>query len=164
MDLITPDFGLVFWQTLILLVVLLILGKFAWKPILHAIQEREKDVEAALQAAEAAKVLVAQVQADKDALLETAHKEREKLIEEALAAKNVILEEAKAEANMVSRKAIEQTKLLLEREREGALAALKDEVATLSVQIAEKLLQSELQPKSTQEKLVQQLIKEAHWG
>ena len=81
-----------------------------------------------------------------------------------MAAKNVILEEAKAEANMVSRKAIEQTKLLLEREREGALAALKDEVATLSVQIAEKLLQSELQPKSTQEKLVQQLIKEAHWG
>ena len=164
MDLITPDFGLIFWQTVTLLAVLLILGKFAWKPILNAIQEREGNIEAALQAAEAAQELVAQVQADKAALLKTVHKEREKIIEEAVATKNAIIEAAKVEADKVSKKAIEQTKLLLKREKEDTLATLKNEVATLSVQIAEKLLQNELQQKTTQEKLVQRLIKEAHWN
>ena len=164
MDLITPDFGLVFWQTVTLLVVLLILGKFAWKPILNAIQERERNIEAALQAAEEAKNMVVQAQIDKEVLLKNAQKEREGLIEEAIAAKNAIIEGAKVEADKVSKKAIEQTKLLLAREKEGALAELKNEVATLSVKIAEQLLQNELQQKAAQEKLVQQLITKAHWG
>ena len=164
MNLITPDFGLFFWQTVTLLVVLLILGKFAWKPILNAIQEREEHVNAALQAAEVAEEMVAQVQADQEALLKTAHAERTRIIEEAVADKKVIIEEAKVEAEKEGRKMIEQTRALLEREREAALGMLKNRVATLSVQIAEKLLQNELTQPHTQEKLVQRLIKESHWG
>lgn len=164
MDLITPDFGLVFWQTATLLFVLLILGKFAWRPILSTIQERETSIEEALRAAEEAKEMVAQVQTDKEALLKTAHAEREKIIEEAVAAKRKIIEEAKAEADKASKTAIEQTKALLTREKEEALAELKNDVALLSVQIAERLLQNELREKDTQEKLVQRLIKDARWN
>lgn len=164
MSLITPDFGLIFWQTVTLLVVLLLLGKFAWKPILNTIQEREGNITAALEAAEAAKKMVAKVQADKDTLLRTAHTERVRIIEEAMATKQVIIEEAKVAAAKESKKIIAQTNALLEREKEATLSVLKDRVATLSVQIAEKLLQNELQQQKAQEKLVQQLIKETHWG
>lgn len=164
MDLITPDFGLIFWQTITLLVVLWILGKFAWKPILHTIQEREKYVENALQAAEEAKQLVEQLKANKATLRQTAQKEREKLIAEAMITKTAIIEEAKAEAEQVSKQAVERTKVQLTREKEEAVAALKNEVAVLSVQVAEKLLKSELHEKSQQEALAQKLIKEAHWN
>jgi F-type H+-transporting ATPase subunit b len=164
MNLITPDFGLIFWQTVTLFVVLLVLGKFAWKPILHAIQEREADVEAALQAAEVAKRMVAQTQADKDTLLRTAHAERTKIIELAMATQQAIIYEAKIEAEKVSEKIIEKTRALLAEEQAAALEEMKNMVATLSVQIAEKLLQDQLKQRHTQEKLVHQLIQEAHWG
>ncbi len=164
MDLITPDFGLIFWQTITLLVVLWILAKFAWKPILAVIQNREDDIQAALRAADAAKELAVQVQAEKDALVKTAHAEREKIIAEAMEAKNAIITEAKAEAEKVSQKAIEQTSELLTKEREAALEVLKNDVASMSIQIAEKLLKQELQQQPTQEKLLQRLVKEVHWN
>ncbi len=164
MDLITPDFGLFFWQTVTLLVVLLLLGKFAWKPILHAIEEREEHIQAALRAAEVAQEMVARVQADQEALLKTAHTERTRIISEAIVAKKAIIEEAKVEAEKESKKVVEQTRELLAREQEAALGAVQNMVATLSVQIAEKLLQNELKQQHTQEELVQRLIQEAHWG
>lgn len=164
MNLITPDFGLVFWQTVTLLFVLLVLGKFAWRPILNAIQEREGSIEAALQAAEAAKEMVAQVQADKETLLRTAHTERTDIIEAAMATKQFIIDEAKIEAEQTSKKMIEETRALLAKEQEAALGAMKNIVATLSIQIAEKLLKNELKQQHAQEKLVQQLIQEARWG
>ncbi|HAN49555.1 MAG TPA: ATP synthase F0 subunit B [Amoebophilaceae bacterium] len=164
MNLITPDFGLFFWQTVTLLVVLLILGKFAWKPILHAIEEREEYIEAALQAAEVAKEMVARVQADQEVLLKIAQTERTRIIAEALEAKKVIIEEAKVEAEQECKKMTDQTRALLEREQEAALGMLRNRVATLSIQIAETLLQNELKQQHTQEKLVQRLIEETHWG
>ena len=163
MNLITPDFGLFFWQTVTLLVVLLILGKFAWKPILNAIQEREENIEAALQAAEAAKETVAQLQVHQETLLKTAHLERTRIIEEAKEAQRCILDEAKVEAEKVRKEMLEQTRALLAKEQQDTLEVLKGMVATLSIQIAEKLLQNELK-QQTQEKLVQQLIQEVHWG
>ena len=164
MSLITPDFGLIFWQTVTLLFVLMLLGKFAWKPILHAIQEREGDIAAALEAAATAKKMVTQVQADQETLLRSTHTERARIIEEAMATKQVIIEEAKVAAEKESKKVIDQTRALLAREQEAALSLLKSKVATLSVKIAEKLLQDELQQPKIQEKLAQRLIKEAHWG
>jgi F-type H+-transporting ATPase subunit b len=163
MNLITPDFGLIFWQTVTLLVVLLVLGKFAWKPILHAIQEREENIEAALQAAEVAKETVVQIQKDKEVLLRTAHIERTKIIEEAMETQQLLINEAKIEAEKVSKEMIEKTRARLVEEQEAALEAMKNIVATLSVQIAEKLLQADLGQQHTQEKLVHRLIKEAHW-
>ena len=164
MSLITPDFGLFFWQTVTLLVVLLILGKFAWRPILDAIQEREENIEAALQAAEAAREMAAQVQADKEALLRIVHTERARIIEEAMTTQRYIIDEAKVEAEKVGKKMMEQTRERLAREREASLGTLQNIVATFSVQIAEKLLRNELKQQHTQEKLVEQLIKESHWG
>jgi F-type H+-transporting ATPase subunit b len=164
MSLITPDFGLIFWQTVTLLVVLLLLGKFAWKPILSAIQEREGNITAALEAAEAAKKMLTKVQADQDALLKNAYTERVRIIEEAMATKQGIIEEAKVAAEKESKKIIAQTNVLLEREQEAAVNVLKNKVAVLSVQIAEKLLQDALQQPGVQEKLAQRLIKETHWS
>jgi F-type H+-transporting ATPase subunit b len=164
MNLITPDFGLIFWQTVTLLFVLLVLGKFAWKPILNAIQERETNVKAALQAAEVAKRMVSQAQIDKAMLLKTAHIERARLIELATETQQAIINEAKIEAEKVSKKMIEKTKALLVEEQKAALEDMKNIVATLSVQIAEKLLQAQLEQQHTQEKLVHRLIEEAHWS
>ena len=164
MNLITPDFGLIFWQTVTLLVVLLVLGKFAWKPILKVIQEREANVETALQAAEVARGMVAQAQIDKEILLRTAHTERTKIIALATETRQAIINEARAEAEDVGRKMIEKTRVRLAEEQEAALEDMKNIVATLSVQIAEKLLQAHLEQQHTQEELVYRLIEEVHWG
>ena len=164
MNLITPDFGLIFWQTVTLLFVLLVLGKLAWRPILNAIQDREANVEAALQAAEVARGVVAQAQEDKEMLLRTAHAERTKIIELATETRQAIINEAKIEAEKVSKKIIEKTRALLAEEQEAVLEDMKNIVATLSIQIAGKLLQTQLEQPHTQEKLVHRLIEEAHWG
>ena len=164
MNLITPDFGLIFWQTVTLLTVLLVLGKFAWRPILNAIQERESSIEEALQAAEVAKETVARVQADQDTLLRTAYTERKKIIEEAKVTQQAIIDEARAEAKHVRTKMIEQAREHLAKEQEASLVVLKNTVATLAMQIAEKLLQNELKQPDKQEELVQQLLQETHWG
>jgi len=162
MNLITPDFGLVFWQSVTLLAVLIILGKFAWKPILHTIKERERKVEESLEAAQDAKRIVAQVQADQAQLLEKANIAREKVLAEAIAARNTILEEAKAEAKQLSQKLLEQARTELREEKEAALATLKNEVVTLSVQIAEKLLEKELNTENKQKELVHSLLQKVH--
>ncbi len=164
MDLITPDLGLIFWQTVTLLFVLLILSKFAWKPILKAIHEREKKIEAALQTIEISQKMEAQVQANTKAMLKTARAEHKKLIGEAISARNKIIEEAKVEACEMGKKVTEQTRLLLKEEKEKAKRELQNEVATLSVQIAEKLLHNELRQQPAQEKLTQELIKKTSWG
>lgn len=163
MNLITPDFGLVFWQTVTLFTVLLILSKFAWKPILNAIQERERNIETALRAAEAAKEMVARVKYDQETLLKTTYTERTRILEEAMATQQLIIDEAKVEAERTCQKMIEQTRALLAREQEASLEALKNTVATLAIQIAEKLLQNELKLQNKQEELVQRLIKEVRW-
>ena len=108
--------------------------------------------------------MVARVQADQEALLKTAHTERTKIIAEAIVTKKAIIAEAKVAAEKESKEMVEQTRALLAREQEAALGAMQNTVAALSVQIAEKLLQNELKQQHTQEKLVQRLIQEAHWG
>ena len=126
MNLITPEFGLVFWQTV-------------------------------------ARKMVAQVKHDQEVLLRTTHIERTKIIEEAMATQRLIIKEAKVEAEQSRKEMIEQTRVLLAKEQEAALNALKNIVATLAIQIAEKLLQNELKQQHTQEELVQRLIKDIHW-
>ena len=164
MHLVTPEFGLIFWQTVILFIVLGILGKFAWRPILDVIQKREANIEAALTAAEEARKMVRQVQSDKEALLKAVYIERERIIEEAIAAKQLIIEETKTEAAKTSQQIIAQAHTRWQKEKEAAIALLKEQVAILAVQIAEQLLQSELRHANTQEELIQRLIKATHWN
>lgn len=164
MDLITPDFGLIFWQSITLLAVLLVLSRFAWSPILQIIQAREQDIAVALQSAQEAKRLVERVKEDKASLIREAHAEREKIIAEAVAAKQEIMAQAKLAAEAATQSAIAQTKALLEKEKEAARAVLQNEVASLSIQVATKLLQHELQQQQAQEQYAQRLVKEANWA
>lgn len=159
MDLITPDFGLIFWQTLTLLVVIIVLGKFAWKPILTMVQNREDSINFSIDQAAKAKSLIAELELEKSKILETANAEKSKILAEALTAKNAILQEAERVATIATEQAIERTKSILEVERKSAILVLKQEVASLSVQIAEKLLTSQLTDKEANNKLMDDLIK-----
>jgi F-type H+-transporting ATPase subunit b len=162
MNLITPDFGIIFWQTITLLFVLIVLGKFAWKPILSMIQEREQTVERALDAADEARKIVAELQANQKQLIEEATIQREKIILEAESAKISILEEASLEAKQLSQRMLEQARLVIAEEQEVAFEKLKDEVVRLSVQVAEKLLEKELEPQNKQEALIYKLMQKSH--
>lgn len=161
MNLITPDFGLIFWQSTTLFAVLFVLRRFAWDPILDAIQAREQAIETSLQDAKAAKKLIARAQTEKEALLHTGRKEHTQLVEEAVATKERIISAAHREAENVSEDLIRQTRVRLEQERKEALGALQNEVGILAIQIAEKLLKDELQRNGAQERLIQRLIKNA---
>lgn len=162
MDLITPDFGIIFWQTITLLFVLFILGKFGWKPILQILKQRETHIEEALKGAEEAKQLLAQMRAEQEKLLEKSNREREKIISDAVASKNDILETAQIEARMLSDKVLKEAREVINTEKEIAFDKLKQEIFLISVQVAEKLLAKELNTENKQEELVRRLIKETH--
>jgi F-type H+-transporting ATPase subunit b len=160
MNLITPDLGIIFWQTIILLVVLVVLGKFAWKPILQVLNERENYIKKSLENAQEANQLLAQMKTEQAKLLEDSTREREKLVNEAVAAKNAILASATTEAKQLGEKLLKATKETLEAEKQLAFNSLKSEVALLSVQIAEKILGRELSKDNNQEELVRSLMKD----
>lgn len=161
MDLITPDFGLIFWQTLTLLVVIIVLRKFAWNPILSMVQNREDSINSSIDQAEKAKNLIAELELEKSKILETANAEKSRILAEALTAKNSILQEAERVADLATEQAIERTKSIIEVEKKSAILALQQEVATLSVHIAEKLLTTQLTDKEANYKLMDSLIKKS---
>ncbi len=160
MDLITPAFGLIFWQTLIFLVVLLILGKFAWKPILGALQTREDSIDEALRMAEKAKEEMASLKADNQKLLLEAKVERDKMLKAATKIAQEIKDQAKEDALLIGDKMIEDAKSSIESEKNNALKQIKDQVAELSLQITEKLLKKNLADDKSQQELIQSYIKE----
>lgn len=158
MDLITPGFGLIFWQTVTFLAVLFILGKFAWKPILTALKEREDSIEDALSAAEKAKQEIANLKAENEKLLDEARLERDKILKDATAAANKLKDEAREDAGKISAKMVEDAKNAIGNEKKAALAEIKSEVAMLSIQIAEKLLRKNLEDDKAQKSLVNEFI------
>lgn len=160
MNLLTPDFGLIFWQAITFLVVLFVLGKFAWKPIMGSLKERESSIEEALLSAEKAKKEMLFLQAENEKLLDEARKERDKILKEALAAANQIKEDAKAETQKISSKMIEDARAVINTEKQAALNEVKNQVATLSLEIAEKLLRKNLSSDKEQKELVGKFVKE----
>ncbi len=160
MDLITPGFGLIFWQTVTFLAVLLILGKFAWKPILGALKERETSIEDALSAAEKAKSEMENLKAENEKLLAEARLERDKILKEATAAGNKLKDDARDEAGKISAKMLEDAKNAINNEKKAALADIKSQVASLSIEIAEKLLRKNLEDDKAQKSLVNEFIKD----
>ena len=160
MDLITPGFGLIFWQTVTFLAVLLILGKFAWKPILTALKERETSIEDALSAAEKAKNEMENLKAENEKLLAEARLERDKILKDAAAAGNKLKDDARDEAGKISAKMLEDAKNAINNEKKAALADIKGQVALLSIQIAEKLLRKNLEDDKAQKSLVNEFIKD----
>ena len=152
--------GLFFWQTLLFVALLLLLKKFAWKPILDAVNERETSIKDSLSAAKKARDDMEAVQADNKRILKEARAERDALLAEAKTASVQIVNQAKEDAKAAADKITAQAQETIQNEKIAAINELKGQVASLSIDIAEKVLQTELKDKATQEQLVAQLVSE----
>jgi F-type H+-transporting ATPase subunit b len=152
------EFGLFFWQVIIFVGLIFLLKKFAWKPILDAVNEREEGIKNALLSAENAKKEMQNLQADNQRILQEARLERDSMLKEAREMKEKMIADSKNEAQAQGLKMIEQAKAAIQSEKNAAMADLKDQVSNLSIEIAEKLLKSELSNKETQTQLVEKLL------
>jgi F-type H+-transporting ATPase subunit b len=150
--------GLFIMQTILFLGLIFLLKKFAWKPILDAVNEREEGIKNALQSAEQAKKEMQNLKSDNEKLLAEARLERDAMMKEAREIKDKMINDAKTEAQTAGQKMIEQAKASIESEKNAALAELKSQVSTLSLEIAEKLLKDELSNKEAQTKLVEKML------
>jgi len=158
MDLVTPDIGLIFWTTVSFAILYFILAKFAWKPILGAVNEREKSIKDALSAAEMAKEEMASLKADNEKILNEAKLQRESLLKEAREIRSRIIADAESEAAEKANKLIESAKTAIENEKLAAMKELNNTVVDLSLNIAEKLLSKELDNKEKQQENIQEIL------
>ena len=140
MDLVTPDIGLIFWTTVSFVILYFILAKYAWKPILGAVNDREKSIKDALSAAEKAKEEMANLKSDNEKILNEAKLQREALLKDARDIKSKIISDAQNEATEKANKLIEAAKTAIDNEKSAAMKELKNTVVDLSLNIAEKLL------------------------
>ena len=161
MDLVTPGIGLIFWSALFFLILLFILGKFAWPAILTAVKARNESIRQALDAAERAKVEMAQLQADNEKILAEAKAERNALLKEAKQVKDNLIAEAKEKAAAEAKKIVQNARETIQSEKTAAINDMKEQIASLSVDIAEQILRDKLQESKAQKELLDKLIKEA---
>ncbi len=161
MDLITPGFGLVFWSIVTFGILLLVLRKFAWNPILGAVDERETGIKNALEAADSARKEMENLKADNERILNEARAEREAMMKDAREIKNKMVSDAKEEAQDQAAKIIAQAQEAIENEKRAAMAELKNHVAALSIDIAEKVVREELSNKDRQLELVESMLVDA---
>jgi F-type H+-transporting ATPase subunit b len=159
MNLVAPE-SLVFWTTIIFVALIFLLKKVAWKPILGAVKEREDSINKALESAENARKEIQNLTADNERILKEARAERDIMLKEAREMKDSMITEAKSEAQAQATKVIEQAKATIESEKHAAIAEIKNQVAELSLEIAEKVMRSELSDKNKQIKLVEDMLKE----
>ncbi|GHA65977.1 F0F1 ATP synthase subunit B [Pontibacter akesuensis] len=160
MELVTPGIGLIFWQVVTFLIVLFLLSKFAWKPIMQALNERENSIEEALRSAEKAKLEMQSLKADNEKLLAEARLERDKILTEANEAGNNMIEAARQKANEEGARMIVQAREAIENEKQAAITEVKNMAASLSLEIAEQILRRELSDKNAQQALAQDYIRE----
>jgi len=158
MELVTPGIGLLFWMTLSFGLLLFVLGKYAWKPIMKAIHEREDSIETALHAAEKAREDMLALKSDNELLLKQAKEERDAMLREARKLKDGILEEARSKANDEGRRIIENARESIQFEKMAAITELKNQIAVLSIEIAEKVIEQELSDKAKQQQFTEKLI------
>jgi len=161
MDLVTPDVGLLFWTVISFFVLLFLLRKFAWKPIVGTVNDRETSIREALESAEKARLEMQNLTADNERILKEARVERETMLKEAREIKAKMISDAKDEAQTQANKMIEQAQIAIASEKKSAMAELKNHVVGLSVDIAEKMVREELSNKEKQLKLVENMLGEA---
>ena len=152
--------GLFFWQTLIFISLIFLLKKFAWKPILEAINEREDGIKNALESAEQARKEMASLKSDNEETLKKARAERDSLLNEAREIKQRLIDDAKNEANVEAKKLISQAQETIKSEKNAAVLDLKKQVANLSIDIAEKVLKEKMSNDKEQMNLVNELVKD----
>src|SRR5579872_1572397 len=160
MDLLTPDLGLFIWNLLAFVILYVILRKTAWKPILRSLKEREQGISDSLASAEKVKAEMAQLKSENEALLAKAREERAQLLKEARETKDKIINEAKDQAKQEAGKIITDARAAIETQKMAALTEVKNQVGTLVVEVAEKILRRELADKAQQEQYIRQLSNE----
>ena len=162
MDLITPGFGLVFWTAITFIFLLVILGKFAWKPILSAVDERNQSIKDSLAQAEKARSEMSELTANNEKIIAQAKVDRDLILKEARDMKNEIISEAKDKASKEAEKLVTTAKEQILNEKMKAITELKNHVADLSIEMAEKILRSELSDVAKQKELVTKALKESN--
>jgi len=150
MDLVMPGVGLIFWMTLTFVFLLLILKKFAWKPIMSSIKEREQKISTSLAMAKQTQEDMKRLQADNEKLLHQAREERDVILREANKLKDSIIGEAKDKAQSEADRIVESARVNIESEKAAAIAELRNQVASLTIEVAEKVLTAELADKAKQ--------------
>ncbi|MDZ4756788.1 MAG: F0F1 ATP synthase subunit B [Bacteroidota bacterium] len=158
MDLVTPGLGLLVWATVVFLILLFILGKFAWGPILKALNDREKKITDSLELAEKTRLEMENIKAGNEKMLKEASIERDKILKEAKEMRDSIVATAKKSADEEGRRMIAQAKDSIEKEKSAAMAELKNLSATIGVEIAEKILRKKLESNTEQDALIADYI------
>jgi F-type H+-transporting ATPase subunit b len=156
--LLNPSYGLIFWTLLAFLTVLFLLKKFAWKPILKSLKEREDSIQNAIEEAKKTKEEMARLKAGNEKILHEAKAERDNIMKEAREAKDSIIAEAKQKAQKEGERIISAARETIQNEKMAAITELKNQVASLSLQIAEKILKEELSSTEKQKQLVKALL------
>lgn len=158
MDLLTPDLGLLFWQILVFGILFFVLSRFAWKPITNSLQERENDIQSALDMAQQTRAEMAQLKAENDKILAEARVERDTILRGAKETSDRMIAEAHNKAAAEGQRMLEQAREAMQNERQALVSQMKREMVTLSLGIAEKVLNKELGDQSAQEQLVNDLV------
>ncbi|MCU0455384.1 MAG: F0F1 ATP synthase subunit B [Bacteroidales bacterium] len=161
-SLTSPGIGVVIWAALIFGIFFLILAKFGWKPILAAVRAREEMIKGSLESAAKAREEMHKLQSDNEAILRKAREERETILKEAREVRDKLIAEAKGKASEEAEKIVEKARAGIEREKAKALADIHEQVATVSIDIASKLLGEKLSRTEEQEKLITRYLKETN--
>ena len=157
MDLILPDLGLLFWTGIVFCLLLFLLAKFAWKPILNAVNAREQKISEALELAVKTQAEMKALKAENDQILKEARAERDNILKEAKEAANTMIEDAKSKSKVEAQKIVDAARLNINSEKAAAIAEIKTHVATLAVEIAEKVVRGELASDEKQKALAEKL-------
>ncbi len=158
MDLVTPGIGLIFWSTVFFGILLIVLGKFAWPAILTAVRARNESIRKSLESAKKAREEMAKLQADNEKILAEAMAERDAMIKEARDVKEAIITEAREKAAEEASKLLKNAKEAIKNEKLAAINDMKEQIASLSIDIAEKIMRQTLSKESEQKKLIEKLI------
>jgi len=164
MELVKPDIGLIFWMTLSFLVLLFVLGRFAWKPVLKMLNEREQSIDEALHAADIARAEMEKLKFSNEQLLREAKEQRDVILKDARSIRDNIIDEARVKADEEAERIIQSAKDSIHFEKMAAITGLKNQVATLSVQIAERIIKEEMAESGKHDVLVKQLLDEVRFN
>ena len=160
MNLLTPDFGLLIWTLLAFIIVLFILGKFAWPAIVKGLKQREQGITDALSTAENIKAEMAMMKNENETLLAKAREERAIMMKEAREIKDKIINDAKDQANIEANKIVVEAQAAINRQKMAALIDVKNQVGKMVIEVSEKILQRELENKQAQETYIKELVEE----
>lgn len=158
MDLLTPELGLFIWTLLAFLIVLFILKKFAWKPILTALNEREKGIADSIAAADRVKSEMAQMQNENEKLMQQAREERSAMLKEAKETRDKIVNEAKEQAKVEANKVITDAQAQIQQQKMAAMTDMKNQIGIMAVEVAEKILRQQLSSNEAQNNFAKQLV------